>query len=227
MDTRRFGAITVTLPNLDSFGATLTDVPHLGTTHDAIEAFRYADERLRDLDLTATRLVGGRLEGVRADRVRLDEARLHAVEFTNCTFDALRCARGKFSRVLFRDCTLIGAAFEECTFDNVLFEGCRLDYATVAGARATGPLVFTGSSLSEAELTGNEFAGETAVHHCTLHRTAFRSGNYRGTDLRGSGLDALVGGANLTGAVVSSGQEPQLARAVLADLGLSVSGEEV
>ncbi|MGW5351748.1 pentapeptide repeat-containing protein [Streptomyces sp. NPDC004031] len=226
MDSRRFGDIIVTPPNLDSPGSRLSTVSFLDTSRGAIEDFQYVGERLRDLDLTSTRLLCGRLAGVEADRGQLEDTQLHSVELTGCTVTALRCTGSRFSRVVFRDCTFTGATFEDCTFDNVLFDGCRLDYATFAGVRAIGPLVFTACSLVEAELTGSDLAEETALAHCTLRRTAFGAGDYRGTDLRGSDLTTLVGVGNLTGAVVSSGQEHQLAQAFLAAMDLTVSDEE-
>ncbi|WP_329175758.1 pentapeptide repeat-containing protein [Streptomyces sp. NBC_01477] len=225
MDSRHFGAITVTLPDLAAAGSGLDNVSRLDTTRGSIEDFQYIGERLRDLDLTATRLLNGRLGGIEADRVRMEETQLHSVEFTGCTAGALRCAGSKLSRVVFRDCTFMGATFEDSTFDNVLFEGCRLDYAVLAKVRATGPVAFSACSLVEAELTGNDLADETAIDGCVLRATDFRPGNYRGVDLRGSDLSAVSGAVNLTGVIISPGQEHQLARALLAGLDLTVTDE--
>lgn len=225
MDSRRFGDITVTLPNLDPAGSCLNNVSYLDTTRGVIEDFQYIGERLRDLDLTSTRVLGGRLGGIQTDRTQMDQTQLHSVEFTDCTAKALRCAGSKLSRVVFRNCTLMGATFEDCTFDNVLFEDCRLDYATFAKVRAIGPLAFTKCSLAEAELTGNNLAEETAFDQCTLRKTEFRTGNYRGTDLRGSDLTTVIGAVNLTGVIISPDQEHQLAQALLDGLDLTISNE--
>jgi uncharacterized protein YjbI with pentapeptide repeats len=225
VDSRRFGDITLALPNLEPTGSSLNSLSLLDTTRHVIEDFQYVGERLRNLDLTTTRLLCGRLGAIHIDRAEMEETQLHSVEFTDCTAKALRCAASKFSRVTFRNCTFMGATFEDCTFDNVLFEDCRLDYATFSKVRAIGPLVFTKCSLAEAELTGNDLTAETAVDQCTLRRTEFRQGNYRGTDLRGSDLSTVIGAANLTGAVISSDQEHQLAQALLAGLDLTVSDE--
>lgn len=225
MDNRRFGDITVTLPDLGAAGPHLRNLSSLDTTRGSIEDFQYVGERLRALDLTSTRLIGGRLDGVEAERVQMEQSQLHSVELISCTLAALRCTGSKLSRVVFRECTLMGATFEDCTVDNVIFEGCRLDYATFCRIRATGPLVLTRCSLVEAELAGNDLASETAVDRCTLRRTAFSPGNYRGTDLRGSDLATVVGAGNLTGALISPDQEHQLAQALLADLDLTVADE--
>lgn len=223
MDSRRFGDITLTLPDLDAAGFRLNNVSHLDTARGSIEDFQYIGERLRDLDLTSTRLINGRLGGIEADRAEMAETQLHSVEFIDCTAKALRCADSKLSRVVFRDCRLMGATFEDCTFDNVLFERCRLDYATLSRVRAIGPVAFVKCSLAEAELAGNDLADESAIDNCTLRKTVFRPGNYRGVDLRGSDLSTVVGAVNLNGVVISPDQEHQLARALLADLDLTVT----
>lgn len=225
VDSRRFGEITVTLPNLDAAGSHLGTVASLDATRGSIEDFQYVGERLRELDLTSTRLLGGRVVSVHAEHTRMEATQLHSVEFTDCTMKALRCASGKLNRVVFRNCSLMGATFDDCTFDNVLFEQCRLDYATVTRVRAIGPVAFTGCSLAEAELTGNDLAGETVIDQCTLRRTEFGPGSYRGVDLRGSDLTAVTGAGNLAGVIISSDQEHQLARALLADLDLTVTDE--
>lgn len=225
VDSRRFGDITVTLPNLDAPGSRLENVSYLDAAHGSVEDFQYVGERVRELDLTSTRLLGGRLGGIHAEHARMEGTQLHSVEFSDCTIKALRCASGKLNRVVFRDCSLMGATFEDCTFDNVLFEDCRLDYATLTRVRAIGPVAFTGCSLAEAELTGNDLADETVIGRCTLRRTQFGPGTYRGIDLRGSDLTTVAGARYLTGVIISSDQEHQLAQALLADLDLTITDE--
>jgi uncharacterized protein YjbI with pentapeptide repeats len=223
VDSRRFGDITVTLPNLDAAGSYLYNTSYLDTTRGSIEDFQYIGERLRELDLSHTRLLTGRLGGIEADRVAMEETQLHSVEFTDCTFGALRCANSKLSRVVFRDCKLMGATFEDCTFDSVLFEGCRLDYAILTRIRAIGSVAFTKCSLAEAEISGNDLADETAFEGCTLRKTEFQPGKYRGVDLRGSDLTEVIGPVNLTGVIISPDQEHQLAQALIAALDLTIT----
>ena len=225
MDSRRFGDITVTLPNLDAAGSYLNNTSYLDTTRGSLSDFQYIGERLRELDLSNTRLLNGRLGGVEADRIAMEETQLHSVEFTDCTFGALRCASSKLSRVVFRDCKLMGATFEDCTFDNVLFEGCRLDYAILTKIRAIGSVAFTKCTLNEAELSGNDLADETAIDNCTLRKTEFHPGNYRHVDLRGSDLTTVIGAVNLTGVIISPDQEHQLAQALIAGLDLTIADD--
>jgi len=224
MDSRRFGRIELTLPGLDGPGMYLNNVTTLDTGRGSVEDFQYTGERIRDLDLTGTRLITGRITDLQADRILLEQTQLHSVEITDCELGALRCANSKLNRVHFRDCKLLGSAFEKTTLDNVLFENCRLDYATFTKIRAIGPVSFTKCMLAEAEFTGNDLT-EVVLDGCTLRQTEFGPGTYRDTDLRGCDLSTLRGAGNLTRTIISPLQEAELAQALISGLNLTVTDE--
>ncbi|MGW6454341.1 hypothetical protein ACWF94_00160 [Streptomyces sp. NPDC055078] len=47
------------------------------------------------------------------------------MEFSGSDLASLRFPHSKLSRVVFRDCKLMGATLAEVTLDNVLFENCN------------------------------------------------------------------------------------------------------
>ena len=224
MDSRRFGRTSLTLPSLDGPGSYLSNVTTLATGRGSVEDFQYTGERIRDLDLTGTRLITGRITDLQADRVLLKQTQLHSVEIRDCELGTLRCVESKLNRVHFRDCKLLGAAFEETTLDNVLFENCRLDYATFTKVRAIGPVVFSNCMLAEAEFTGSDLT-ETVLTGCTLRQAGFGPGVYRDSDLRGCDLSTVRGAGNLKRVIISPLQESELAQALISGLDLTVTDD--
>ncbi|WP_059006024.1 pentapeptide repeat-containing protein [Streptomyces specialis] len=219
MDSRTLGRITVSLPALDDPDLYLSNVASLEGGRGTVQDFRYADASLRELDLTQAHLVTGRISGLSAQRVRLDGLRVDSVEFDGCDLGSLHWSGSKLSRIVFRNCRLMGAALEQLTLDNVLFEGCRLDYATFDQVRASGPLAFVKCTLTEAafhrcDLSGSHFEG------CGLHLTEFDAGTYRDTDLRGNDLSALRGIPALKEVIIDRPQQAELAHALTAELGI-------
>jgi uncharacterized protein YjbI with pentapeptide repeats len=101
--------------------------------------------------------------------------------------------------------------------EHVVFTGCKLDFAALDQIRATGPVVFAGCSLREAELTGCDLAG-SLFDGCDLHLTGFGPGSYRGCDLRGNDLSAVVGAGRLKRVIIDPAQTAQLGAALAAEL---------
>ncbi|MGX9225119.1 pentapeptide repeat-containing protein [Streptomyces albus] len=123
----------------------------------------------------------------------------------------------EISRVVFRDCKLMGATLEDVTLDNVLFESCKLDYSSLTRVRATGPVIFSKCSLRETAFTFSDL-GAALIDDSDLRLTAFDGGKYRGLDLRGNDLSQLRGLASLKQIVIDQAQTLQLAQALTAEL---------
>ncbi|MGW7579770.1 pentapeptide repeat-containing protein [Kitasatospora sp. NPDC054768] len=223
MNDRTFRRITVTLPGLDD--GYLSNISSLDNPRGIVQEFRYADNDLRALELADTTLSSGRISALRAERVRLEKVRAESVEFEGCDLGSTHWSDSKLSRVVFRDCKLMGATLTGLTLDNVLFEGCKLDFATVAQVRATGPVVFSKCTLTEATFTGCDL-NRTVLDTCTLRRTEFERGSYREVDLRGNDLSELRGAGNLAKVIIDRGQEAELARALVTELE-AVFGEDL
>ncbi|MEV7020765.1 pentapeptide repeat-containing protein [Kitasatospora sp. NPDC093558] len=220
MDGITFGRVTVTLPHLHEPGLYLSNVTTLDSARGIVQDFQYGDADLRALDLAETRLVTGRVSNLRADRVQLDQVRLDSVEFDTCDLATTRITDSKLSRVVFRNCKIMGAGLIGVTLDNVLFDNCKLDYTTFEQIRATGAVVFSKCGLTEASFTGCDLGG-AVLDTCNLRLTEFGRGKYQGLDLRGNDLTTLRGVANLGKVLIDRTQQAELAEALVAELGVT------
>lgn len=224
MDTRTIRRTKVALPSLDEPGLALSDVTSLEDMHGRVTGFRYADAKVRELDLAGAQLVEGRVSGCTAERTRLDAVRADSVEFSCCELPALSWTGSKLSRIVFRECRLMGAALEGLALDNVLFEKCKLDYATFARVRALGPVIFSGCSLREAAFIGSDLRA-ALFDDCDLRLTEFGDGTYRGLDLRGNDLSAVRGVSALKQVIIDRVQMPQLADALAGELDVTFGAD--
>ncbi|TBO57076.1 pentapeptide repeat-containing protein [Streptomyces kasugaensis] len=217
MATRTFGHITVTTPDLDEPGLYLSNVHTLDSPRGTVQDFAYEDADLRSLELSDTQLITGRINNVRSKRVQLEALNLHGVEVTGSDFGTARWSESKLTRVVLRDCKLMGATLDGLVLDDVLFEGCKLDFAAFEKVRATGPVAFSGCVLTEATFTDCDLT-EVVFSECTLRLTEFGTGRYRDTDLRGNDLSVIRGLANLKKIRINPGQQAELAEALVAEL---------
>ncbi|MCP9957885.1 pentapeptide repeat-containing protein [Streptomyces sudanensis] len=222
MAGRVFGRVTVTTPDLDEPGLYLSVARTLDSPRGIVQDFTYGDVDLRSLTLTGIRLVTGRISEVRAKQVEFEAVDLHGVEITGSDLGPVRWSGSRLTRVHFRDCRLMGAVLDGLVLDDVLFENCRLDYATFEKVRVTGPVAFVGCALTEAVFTGCDLSG-AVFPDCRLGLTAFGGGRYRDTDLGGSDLSQVRGVANLAGVRVGPGGPADLARALVDELGITVT----
>jgi uncharacterized protein YjbI with pentapeptide repeats len=205
--------------------ADLEPVPSLSTDRGLVSGFEFGEASLRALDLENVRLLSGKIRALRTERASITGARIDSVEFTGCELSSLRWVAGKISRVRFDNCKLLGARFEGVTLEHVVFTGCKLDYATLDQIRATGPVLLVRCSLREAEFTGCNLAS-SLFDECDLHLAGFGPGSYRGCDLRGNDLSALVGAGHLKQVVIDRAQLMQLAEALAAELDVTF-GDQV
>lgn len=176
------------------------------------------------LELTDTQLITGRISGVRSKRVEFEALNLHGVEITESDLGSARWSDSKLTRVVLRDCKLMGAALDGLVLDDVLFEKCKLDYATFDKVRATGPVAFTGCVLTEAVFTDCDLS-DVVFSDCTLRLTEFSHGRYRDTDLRGNDLSTLRGVANLAKVRIDPGQQTDLVQALVSELDITIGDD--
>jgi hypothetical protein len=190
--------------------ADLARVESLGAEGGSLSRFELAGTRVRALDVKDVHLVDGRVRAVRAEATRAKGLTARSVEFVGCELGDLRWTGGKLSRTRFDNCKLLAARFENVTLEHVVFSGCKLDYAVLRHVRVTGPVLFVGCSLREAEF-----------HGCDLAMADFGPGGYRGCDLRGNDLSAISGAHHLSRVVIDRAQLPQLAESLAAELEVS------
>ncbi|MCW2932913.1 MAG: pentapeptide repeat-containing protein [Actinomycetia bacterium] len=223
MDQVKIRQTGVDLPRFDE-ETDLEPVSSLGTGNRLISDFQFGDAMLQALDLAEVQLLRGKVRGLRAERATITASRMDSVEFTSCDLSSLRWTGGKVSRVRFDACRLLGARFDGMTVEHVVFTGCKLDYATLDQVRATGPVLFAGSSLREAALMGCSLAG-SLFDDCDLRLADFGVGNYRGCDLRGNDLSALTGASHLKHVIIGQAQTMQLGVALATELEITLSDD--
>ncbi|WP_274911819.1 pentapeptide repeat-containing protein [Streptomyces sp. WZ-12] len=224
MDTLTFGRVRLTLPGLDEPGLYLSNVGTLDNPRGMVQDFAYSDADLRSLEITDTQLITGRISGVRSKRTHFEALNLHGVEITRSDLGTISWSESKLTRVVLRDCKLMGAALDGLVLDDVLVEGCKLDFATFEKVRATGPVAFVNCVLSEATFTDCDLT-DVVFSECTLRLTEFEAGRYRGTDLRGNTLATIRGLANLKKVRIDPGQEADLAQALVAELDITLGDD--
>ncbi|MFD7015854.1 pentapeptide repeat-containing protein [Streptomyces sp. NPDC059928] len=220
MATRTFGRVAVTTPDLDEPGLYLANVDTLDSPRGTLQDFAYGDADLRSLDLADTQLITGRITGLHSKRVEFESLTLHGVEITGSDLGSARWSESKLTRVVVRDCKLMGATLNGLTLDDVIFEGCKFDYAAFEKVRATGPVAFVGCAFTEATFSDCDLS-EVVFSDCTLRLTEFGAGRYRDTDLRGIDLSTIRGVTNLSKVRINHGQEAELAEALVGQLDIA------
>jgi uncharacterized protein YjbI with pentapeptide repeats len=189
-----------------------------------LTGFESGDATVDAWELAGAHLLNGRIRGLRAGTASIAATRMDSVEITGCDLSSLRWQGGKISRVRFSDCRFLAAKIQTVAMEHVVFSGCKLDYAAFGQIRASGPVVFAGCSLREAEFTGCALAA-AAFDGCDLRLATFGPGYYRGCDLRGNDLSALLGAAHLKQIVIDPAQTAQLGEALVAELKITFGGD--
>jgi len=216
MDQFTIRQTSADLPRFDAEEA-LEPLPGLGAQTRLVADFEFGDASLAALELAGAYLLHGRVRKLRAVGARITGTRMGSVEFSGCDLSSLRWQDGKISRVRFDGCKFLAARIQDVTMEHVVFTGCKLDYAALDQIRATGPVLFAGCSLREAEFTGCDLAG-SAFDACDLRLTGFGPGHYRGCDLRGNDLSALASASHLRHVIIDRAQTVQLGEALAAEL---------
>jgi uncharacterized protein YjbI with pentapeptide repeats len=224
MDQVTIRQTSADLPRFDPEIA-LEPVARLGAQSRLVTDFEFGDAALPAWELADAHLLHGKVRTLRAAGARIARTRMDSVEFTGCDLSSLRWQDGKISRVRFDSCKFLAARIQAVTMEHVVFTGCKLDYATLDQIRATGPVLFAGCSLREAELTGCDLAG-SLFDDCDLRLTGFGPGSYRRCDLRGNDLSALAGASRLKDVIIDHAQTMQLGEALAAELTVTFGDEE-
>jgi uncharacterized protein YjbI with pentapeptide repeats len=207
------------LPGFDP-GIALDLLPRLDADSRLLADFQFGDATVDALELDNAQLLRGRIRGLRARSARIIATRMDGVEFAGCDLSSLRWQQGKISHVRFDACRFLAAQFHGVAMEHVVFSGCKLDYATLAQVRVTGPVMFADCSLRDAELLGCDLAG-SLFDGCDLHLTGFGQGSYRGCDLRGNDLSAVIGAAHLKRVIIDRAQTAQLGEALAEELNVT------
>ncbi len=210
---------SVELPVFDE--TDLDRVSSLGADGGLVSDFEFSGVSVNALTAENVTLLDGKVLSLTAGRASMSGVRARSVEFAGCDLGSLRWAGGKLARTRFDGCRLSGARFDDVTLEHVVFTDCKLDYTMFAQVRVTGPVMFAGCSLREAEFSGCDLA-EALFDDCDLRLAAFGRGQYRKCDLRGNDLSTVAGVHHLKRVVIDRSQLPQLAEALVAELEITV-----
>ncbi|MGH3870571.1 MAG: pentapeptide repeat-containing protein [Pseudonocardiaceae bacterium] len=179
----------------------------------------YADRRVRHISVTGGRLTSGRMVKIEAERVTFTEVRFNSEQIEHCLFVSSEWDHCSLSRVVFRDCKILGASFIKNKWANVLFDRCKIEYSTFESINSSAPVVFVDTQFRQVTFTGCNFP-QGHMSGCELASVEFFGGGYHEFDLRGNDLSTIRGAANLNGVFVSSAQRWQLAEALVSELDL-------
>jgi len=210
-----YGRAQVVLPYVEDDLRPVDDLQ----AKDPLSGYLYADREIRHLSAAASRLSNGRVRNIEAQRVTFTRVRLESVWIERCLFASAEWDECDLSRIVFRNCKILGARFTGNRWANVVFDGCRIDYATFDAVRATAPVVFTNTRFTDVTFDGCVFPGGH-MSRCDLEAVTFVGGRYDEFDLRGNDLSTIRGAANLDGVVISRAQRQELAEALVAELDL-------
>jgi len=186
---------------------------------DPLSGFLYADREIRHLSTASSQLRNGRVRNVEAQRVAFNRVRLESLWIERCLLASAEWDECDLSRVVFRNCKILGGRFTGNRWASVVFDGCRIDYVTFESVRTSAPVVFTNTRLNDVTFADCVFPGGH-MSGCELQAVTFAGGRYEEFDLRGNDLSTIRGAANLDGAVIAPAQRPELAEAFVAELDL-------
>jgi len=195
----------------------LTRFSSLGRVSGQLSRFSLDDHSMRALDVQDVGLYEGKIHLGHAESVSIRRASARSLKFSECNLSMLRWSGGDISTTWFDNCKLLGARFDDITLSHVAFTNCKLDYSTFSRIRTSGPVIFARCSLREVDFENCQFS-QALFDECELVLTGFGHGNYRGCDLRGNDLSAVIGINNLKSVIINRYQLAQFAEAMASEL---------
>ena len=163
----------------------------------------------------AAPLTGSRLRSVRLVDVLVSEADCSNADWIG----------GSLKRVAFERCRMTGFGGGELSAEDVVFRGCKLDLSAWRNARLRR-CRFEDCVLDEADFAA-AWLQDVAFAGCRMGRVDFDRARLARVDLRGSELIEPRGDVtSLRGAIIAPLQLLDLAPALAAGLGITVSADD-
>ncbi len=184
---------------------------------EPLSDYLYADHQVRHISVSGGRLTGGRILKIEAERATFANVRFNSELIEHCLFISSEWDRCSLSRVVFRDCRILGASFIENKWKNVIFDRCKIEYSVFESIEASTPVAFVDTQFKQVTFTGCNFP-KGHMSGCELEQVEFIGGGYTEFDLRGNDLSTIRGAANLDGVFISPTQRQQLAEALVSEL---------
>ncbi|MGQ0777210.1 MAG: pentapeptide repeat-containing protein [Pseudonocardiales bacterium] len=215
MEVVKYGSSEIVLPYIEDDLDAIDDLD----SHEPLSDFLYVDRQVRHISVSGGRLTGGRICKIEAERVTFTGTRFNSGQIEHCLFVSSEWDRCTLSRVVFRDCKILGAIFTENSWANVVFDSCKIEFSAFDSIQASAPVVFVNTHLKQVTFTGCDFP-KGYMSGCELESVEFIGGGYHEFDLRGNDLSTIRGAANLHGVIISPAQRQELAEALVSELDL-------
>ena len=120
----------------------------------SVSGFEFGGLSLRALDVADAALLGGRVRAVRAQQAAMTRVDVRSVEFTGCELGSLRWTGGKVSRARLDELQAARRPVRGREPGARGLHRLQAGLRAVRQAPATGPVLFAGCSLREAEFNG-------------------------------------------------------------------------
>jgi uncharacterized protein YjbI with pentapeptide repeats len=149
----------------------------------------------------------------------LEQLALTDVLATGSDFSNTQLFEARWTRVVLRDCKLVGARLNQASLRDVRLERCSAELIQMQQAKcervAFSGCRFRGGMFNDSTLANVQFDG------CDLREADFMGASVSGVDFRNSDLDGIrIGPEQLRGVIVTSDQALYLAGA----MGLDIRG---
>lgn len=181
-----------------------------GLTLEDVEA---PHSHLMECALLRTAVEGGRLRGARFTDVWMRETRLVGTEMMESGWQDSALVAS----------VLAGVQAFGASVQRVVFHGCKLDSVNLRGAKLVD-VEFTDCLLRDVDLSGATVRKAT-FRGSTLRGVDLRAAKLTKADLRGARLELSGGYESLRGAIIDSVQLFDLAPALAAGLGITVTDD--
>lgn len=215
MKAAKYGRSKITLPHIDDVLNTVDDLDR----DEPLSDYLFADHRVRHISVSGSVLTRGRICKIEAERATFTNVRFNSQQIEQCLFISSEWYQCRLSRVVFRDCKILGASFKENKWSDVIFDRCKIEYSTFESIEASAPVAFMDTQFEQVTFSGCNFS-KGHMSGCELESVGFIGGRYDEFDLRNNDLSTIRGAAHLDGVFISPAQRHQLAEALVSELNL-------
>jgi len=180
-------------------------------------------------------------DGLTIENLRADDAHLLECRFTRCELTAARLRRSTFSACVLEEVGATALDIADSTVRDVVVrssrfgaltahgasllrlsvEGGRLDYVNLRGARLT-QVQFLDCRIADLDV-GSARLQHVRFRDCRIDRLSLSGATLEGVDLAGAELGVVDGVDRLAGSTINLLQLSQLAPALAATMGITVS----
>lgn len=215
MEVTKYGRSEIILPYIEDSLDVVDDLD----CDEPLSDYLYTDRQVRHISASGVRLASGRIVKIEAERATFTDVRFNSGQIERCLLISSEWGQCTLSRVVFRECKILGANFIENKWANVVFDRCKIEYSTFESIQASAAVAFVNTQFKQVTFTECNFP-KGHMSGCELDSVEFIGGGYHEFDFRDNDLSTIRGAANLHGVFISPVQRQQLAEALVSELDL-------